>query len=195
MTPPEHRAQQQTPPTRPYRGAGPSRFRPTTPDVDKGTSAPANERQQRQDPMANTPWGLWSAVGKEKNDLHVAHGSLSATMNDIRRHIINEHMRSKQQEVFGRKAWMQSDLNSGAWVTTCPKEHISLNAGKFHVVCKTYFGVPHTCLEGLKRHPILQKSGRKGRRNRETECDVYGENLVKATLPGGGWTYIPSQWY
>jgi hypothetical protein len=28
-----------------------------------------------------------------------------------------------------------------------------------------------------------------GRRTRETKCDVYGENLVKATLPVGGWTY------
>ena len=35
----------------------------------------------------------------------------------------------------------------------------------------------------------MQKSGRRGRRNRETECDVYAENLVKGTLPGGGWTY------
>ena len=44
-------------------------------------------------------------------------------------------------------------------------------------------------MEGLQGHPILPKSGRKGRRNRETECDEYGEKLVKATLPGGGWTY------
>ncbi len=36
---------------------------------------------------------------------------------------------------------------------------------------------------------ILQKSGRGGRIQRETTCDAYGENLVKATLPGGGWTY------
>jgi hypothetical protein len=28
-----------------------------------------------------------------------------------------------------------------------------------------------------------------GRRSRETPCDAYGENLVKATLPGGGWMY------
>ena len=28
-----------------------------------------------------------------------------------------------------------------------------------------------------------------GKRTRETECDAYGENLVKATLPGGGWVY------
>ena len=48
---------------------------------------------------------------------------------------------------------------------------------------------PQTCLEGLKGQPILQKSGRRGRRNRETECDVHGENLVKATLPGGWWMY------
>jgi hypothetical protein len=49
--------------------------------------------------------------------------------------------------------------------------------------------VPQTCLEGLKGYPILQKSGRKERRKRETVFDEYGEKLVKATLPGGGWTY------
>ena len=78
---------------------------------------------------------------------------------------------------------MQSDMNDNAWVTICPKEHSSLNAGQFPVVCQTDFGVPQTCLEGLHGQPILQKSGRRVRRNRETECDVYGESLVKATLP------------
>ena len=57
------------------------------------------------------------------------------------------------------------------------------------VVCQTYFGVPQTCLAGLQGPPILQKSDRKGKRSRETGCDVFAENLVKATLPGGGWTY------
>ncbi len=46
-----------------------------------------------------------------------------------------------------------------------------------------------TNMEGLKGQPILQKSWRKERRCMEAVCDVYGENLVKATLPGGGWTY------
>ena len=41
----------------------------------------------------------------------------------------------------------------------------------------------------MKGQPILQKSVRRGRQSRETECDVFGENLVKATLLGGGWTY------
>jgi hypothetical protein len=98
-------------------------------------------------------------------------------------------MKGKHHEDFVRKAWMQSNRNNNAWVTACPKEHSSLNAGQFPVVCQTYFGVSHTCSEGLGGHPILQKSGRKGRSNRETECDAYGENLVKATLPGEGWTY------
>ena len=44
-------------------------------------------------------------------------------------------------------------------------------------------------MEGLQGQPILKKSGRRGRRNRETGCDVYGENLVKATLPEGVWIY------
>ncbi len=33
----------------------------------------------------------------------------------------------------------------------------------------------------------MQKTGG-GRKNRETECDAYGEDMVKATLLGAGWT-------
>jgi len=87
--------------------------------------------------MANTPWELWSAAGKEKKDLHVAQGSLSATMDDNRRHRVNEHIKDKQHAGFGSKAWMQSDRNNNAWVTTCPKEQSSLSAGQFLVVCQT----------------------------------------------------------
>ncbi len=139
--------------------------------------------------MGNTPWGLWSAAEREKKDLSVWQGSLSATMDDSRRHMLNDHMQGKQKEDFGSKAWMQCDRNSSAWITACPKEHNSLSSRQFPAVCQTYFGVPQTCLAGLHGHPILQKSGRKGKRTRETECDVYGENPVKATLPGGGWAY------
>ena len=56
--------------------------------------------------MANTPWGLWTAAGREKKDMQVAHGTLSATMDDIMRHKVNEHMKGKEREDFGRKAWM-----------------------------------------------------------------------------------------
>jgi hypothetical protein len=107
-------------------------------------------------------------------------------MEDSLRHGLNEHMKGKPHDDFGRKAWIQSDINNSAWVTTCPKEHSALNAHQFSVVAQTYFGVPHKCLEGMKGQPILQKSGRRGRQNRETECDVFGENQVKATLLGGG---------
>ena len=79
--------------------------------------------------MANTPWGLWSAAGKEKKDSHVAQGSLSATMDDHMRHKLIEHMKGTHQDDFGKKAWMQSDRNNNAWVTACPKEHSSLNVG------------------------------------------------------------------
>ncbi len=139
--------------------------------------------------MANTPWELWPSAEKEKKDLNVSQGSLSATMDDSRRQRLNERMRGKQHDDFGRKAWMHCDMSSSAWVASCPKEHSSPNKSQFPTVYKTYFGVPQTCLAGLKGHPILQKSGRKGKRSRETGCDVFGENLVKATLPGGGWTY------
>lgn len=138
--------------------------------------------------MANTPWGLWSVAGKENKNPNVAQGILIRNIEDSRRHMLNEHMKGKPHDDFGRKAWIQSDRNSNAWVTTCPKEHIALNAHKFPVVAQTYFEVPQKCLEDMKGQPIWQKSGRRGRQNRETECDVFGENLVKATLLGGGWT-------
>ncbi len=103
--------------------------------------------------------------------------------------MLNEHMKGKPHDDFWRKAWIQSDKNSSAWVTTCPKEHSALNAHQYPVQAQTYFVVPQKCLEDMKGQPILQKSGRRGRHNRKTECDVFGENLVKATLSGGGWTY------
>ena len=121
--------------------------------------------------------------------MQVAQGTVSATMDDNMRHRVSKHMKSKQHEDFGRKAWMQSNRNNNARITACPKEHNSLNASQFSVVCQTYFGIPQTCLEGLQGQAILQKSRRRGRRNTETECDMYGENLVKATFPKGGWTY------
>jgi len=60
--------------------------------------------------------------------MQVAQGTLSATMDENMRHRVSEHTKSKQHEDFGRKAWMQSDRISSAWVTACPKEHRSLNA-------------------------------------------------------------------
>ena len=39
---------------------------------------------------------------------------------------------------------------------------------------------------GLVGRHIRQKAGR-GKEAKETECDAYGENLIKATLPGAGW--------
>ncbi len=72
-------------------------------------------------------------------------------------------------------------------MTTCPKDHNALNDRQFPVVAPTYFGVGQTCLVGLIGKKIMQKS-RRGMSVRETECDVFGENLVKATFPGAGWT-------
>jgi len=42
-------------------------------------------------------------------------------------------------------------------------------------------------LEWTYRTENKTKTGR-GKTIRETECDAYGENLVKATLPGARWT-------
>ena len=50
------------------------------------------------------------------------------------------------------------------------------------------FGVAQECLKGLVGRTIQQKSGG-GRDDKAALCDAYGENLVKATLPGSWWTY------
>jgi len=44
-------------------------------------------------------------------------------------------------------------------------------------------------MERMVGQAILQKTSKRGRQQRETLCDPYGENPVKATLPGEGWTY------
>ncbi len=56
---------------------------------------------------------------------------------------------------FGRKAWMQSDKASNAWVTACPKEHNAFTARQLSIVTQTYFGVAQQCLEGVVGQPIL----------------------------------------
>ena len=93
-----------------------------------------------------------------------------------------DRQRNKARD-FGRKACVQADMMSITWVTTCPKEHIALNARQFHVVAQTYFGVGQTCLTGLIGQTIRQKA-RRGKKVREMECDAYGEKMVKATLLG-----------
>ena len=70
----------------------------------------------------------WLQAGKEKKDHYVTQGSLTATMDESKRHRVSEHMKGKEHDDFARKAWIQSDRNSSAWVTACPKEHSSLDA-------------------------------------------------------------------
>ncbi len=97
----------------------------------------------------------------------MSRGSLSATMDERRRHRLNERMQGKHHDEFGRKTWMQCDKSSSAWVPACPKEHNSLNKGQFHVVCQTYFGVPRAwrdCTDILScRNQAGEGSGAEGR--------------------------------
>jgi hypothetical protein len=137
--------------------------------------------------QANTPWRLWTAAEGAAKEVQTSQATITATLDETRRAKIDRDMRGRDQTDFGRKAWMQADKMSSAWVTACPKEHSALNARQFPVVVQTYFGVGQSCLVGLVGQKIRQKAGR-GMSIRETECDAYGENLVKATLPGAGWT-------
>ena len=108
---------------------------------------------------------------------------LTATLDETRRVKIDNDIRRRDHMDFGKKAWIQADKMSSSWVTACPKEHSALNARQFPVVVQTHFEVGQSCLVGLVGQAIRQKAGR-GMSVRETECDAYGENLVKATLPG-----------
>ena len=108
---------------------------------------------------------------------------MTATLDETRKMKIDSEIRRRDHTDFGKKAWIQADKMSITWVTTCPKDHIALNARHFPVVAQTYFGVGQTCLVGLVGQTIRQKAGR-GTSMRETECNAFGENLVKANLPG-----------
>jgi hypothetical protein len=89
------------------------------------------QTEQGQPGVKNTPWGIWSATEKVKKDLSVTQGSLSTTMDVSRRHKMYIIMKARDHKEFARKAWMQCDKSSNAWVTACPKEHSELNARQF----------------------------------------------------------------
>jgi len=101
---------------------------------------------------------------------------------------VHMHLNDRRHDNFGRKAWFQSNKSSSAWVWTCPKEHSRRNARQFSIVVQIYFGVRQEFLRGLEGHAIPQKVGG-GRDEKKSLCDPFGENLVKATLSGSGWTY------
>jgi hypothetical protein len=84
---------------------------------------------------------------------------------------LNRQFLQRDHTDFGRKAWLQSDKSSSAWVTTCPKEHIRLTERQFPVVAQAYFGVGQQCLVGLVGRQIRRKAGR-GKDVRDTECDA-----------------------
>jgi hypothetical protein len=49
---------------------------------------------------------LWSPAGKEKKNDYVTQGSPTATMDDNMRQRVSEHMKGKEHDDFGRKAWL-----------------------------------------------------------------------------------------
>ena len=98
-------------------------------------------------------------------------------------------MKDIMHDNFERNAWYQAEKFSSAWIWTCPKDHKRQNNIQFLIVAQTYFGVRQKCLRGLAGQSIHQKSGEGNREDKISTCDLYGENLVKATLPGPGLTY------
>ncbi len=52
----------------------------------------------------NTPWGLWTAAGREKKDLHITQGSMSATVDDSKRVRLDKQMKELGHSEFERKA-------------------------------------------------------------------------------------------
>ena len=132
--------------------------------------------------MGATPWIMWAQSQVGKKEATVSHASLTVTLAKSRRHFVDKTQRKRPHTNFERKEWMQSDKNNSAWVWACPRGELTLNARQFSVVAQTFFGVKQRCLEGLVGQPIIQKLGG-NKPNRQTSCDAYGENLIKATLP------------
>ena len=83
---------------------------------------------------ASTPWGLWTAADGAQKDNVVSHATLTTILKESIRDELGREISQLDQSDFGRKAWMQSDKSSSAWVTACPKEHNGLNARQSPVV-------------------------------------------------------------
>jgi hypothetical protein len=75
--------------------------------------------------------------------------NLSLVMDESQKFDTSKRFEDMQKANFGRKAWMQTDRASNAWVTTCPKKHIRLNVKRFPVMAQIYIGVRHYCFEEL----------------------------------------------
>ncbi len=75
--------------------------------------------------------------------MHVTQGSISAIMDDSKRHKLNKFMHDMEHKEFRREAWMQIDKDNSAWVTTFPKEHSAFTTRQFPVVAQTYTLASH----------------------------------------------------
>jgi hypothetical protein len=80
-------------------------------------------KQQRTETTVNTPWGLWTAASGPAKGIIVSQASITAIMEESRRAQLDIDIRQRDHTDFGKKAWIQSDKSSSAWVTTCPKGH------------------------------------------------------------------------
>ncbi len=148
LAPDATRTRHQTPATKVYHGAGTScRTMETIPETRQTTGGKPTE--------ISFPWGLWTDAAIEKKDMHVTQGSVAAILDVSRRYSLDKEIQAMKQGEFERKAWMQGDKFSSAWVTACPKTHSLISAKQFPVIAQTYFGVAQQCLEGMAGQPII----------------------------------------
>jgi len=155
--PREQRRAAPTPPTAQY-----PRRAADFPGRTRIKTRPAWEAEEAETgAAANTPWGLWTATDGAQKDNVVSHATLATILEESRRDMLGREISQRDQSYFGRKAWMQSDKSSRAWVTDCPKGHNGLNARQFPLVVHAYFGVEQQCLTGLVGQYIRQKSRRR----------------------------------
>ena len=143
-----------TPPTTRYAGTHHRHMK--SPLGQSTATRPEEARQQTS--QANTPWRMWTATEGAVNEMQTSQATLTVTLDETRRMKIDIEIWKRDHADFGRKAWIQLDMMSSTWVTTCPKDHNALNARQFPVVGHTYFGVGQTCLVGLVGHLIRQKA-------------------------------------
>jgi len=88
------------------------------------------------DRQGTVTWGLWTAAQGSKKETAVCQSTLPLILDERRMHDVSVKMKGRQRGDFGRKAWMQSDGSSSAWVISCSKEHNRFNAKQFPVVAQ-----------------------------------------------------------
>jgi len=70
---------------------------------------------------------VWIATQEGKSEYTMAHANITTVLDGIKKAWVDRELMPRPHDDFVRKAWMQTDKSSNAWVWAGPKEHCRIN--------------------------------------------------------------------